>query len=536
MSRRWALKRRHSAVVSTASRRGTCYSDECDATDGMTPGRSTVSLYLVGLSVGLVALLLLHRAGSRNAARREPVAAADPRFPDYVASLVGAPVEQGDAYTVLRNGDEVYPADARGDRQAKSRINFESYVYKDGEIGDRFVDALARAAERGVTCASCSIRSGRRSMSKNRERLTKAGAKLAWFNPIGLDRRRGELPHASQDAGRRRRRRVHGRHGHRRPLAGPRAGQGALARHAVPNHRAGGARARRRRSTRTGSRPAACRRRRSIRRCRRGRPARARSWSGAIRCPAPATSSCMYLLAIGAARKTIDIQSPYITLEVDAVEPRGGAPARRPRPHAGRRRGHRRDAGEARQPLRLSGAARQRHRDLEYQPTMMHVKAMVVDGVLSIIGSANFGNRSFELNDELAVGVVDPELAARAHQGLQARPQASKRLDKETWKQAALLRRQAERVVLGASSARSSSLDLVLHERGERFERLLGRPRCCQAPCVTRSRHRSPVRRSRSARAQALVAERRRCSPRCARTIGCRSSRCRPSTRDRRRS
>ena len=34
---------------------------------------------------------------------------------------------------------------------AKSRINFETYVFKDGEIGDRFIEALARAAERGVT-------------------------------------------------------------------------------------------------------------------------------------------------------------------------------------------------------------------------------------------------------------------------------------------------------------------------------------------------------------------------------------------------
>ena len=47
----------------------------------------------------------------------------------------------------------------------------------------------------------------------------------------------------------------------------------------------------------------------------------------------------------------------------------------------------------------------------EYQPTMMHVKAMMVDGVWSIIGSANFDNRSFELNDELTVAV--PDRAAR---------------------------------------------------------------------------------------------------------------------------
>ena len=46
---------------------------------------------------------------------------------------------------------------------------------------------------------------------------------------------------------------------------------------------------------------------------------------------------------------------------------------------------------------------------------MMHTKALVVDGVLSVAGSANFDNRSFELNDELNVAVFDRTLATRLH-------------------------------------------------------------------------------------------------------------------------
>ena len=49
----------------------------------------------------------------------------------------------------------------------------------------------------------------------------------------------------------------------------------------------------------------------------------------------------------------------------------------------------------------------------EYQPTMMHTKTFVVDGVWSMFGSANFDNRSLELNDELNVAVSSRELAAR---------------------------------------------------------------------------------------------------------------------------
>ena len=39
---------------------------------------------------------------------------------------------------------------------------------------------------------------------------------------------------------------------------------------------------------------------------------------------------------------------------------------------------------------------------------MMHGKSVVVDGILSIFGSANFDNRSLELNDELNVAVFSP--------------------------------------------------------------------------------------------------------------------------------
>ncbi len=43
----------------------------------------------------------------------------------------------------------------------------------------------------------------------------------------------------------------------------------------------------------------------------------------------------------------------------------------------------------------------------EYQPTMYHVKAMVVDNLLVSVGSTNFDNRSFSLNDEANLNVLD---------------------------------------------------------------------------------------------------------------------------------
>lgn len=50
---------------------------------------------------------------------------------------------------------------------------------------------------------------------------------------------------------------------------------------------------------------------------------------------------------------------------------------------------------------------------LEYQPAMMHGKAMVVDGRWSTFGSTNFDPRSFFLNSELNVSISDAEIAAQ---------------------------------------------------------------------------------------------------------------------------
>jgi hypothetical protein len=50
-------------------------------------------------------------------------------------------------------------------------------------------------------------------------------------------------------------------------------------------------------------------------------------------------------------------------------------------------------------------------RIFEYQPTLIHQKVMIVDGIWSCVGSTNFDDRSFDLNDEITVGFTDPDIA-----------------------------------------------------------------------------------------------------------------------------
>ena len=42
-----------------------------------------------------------------------------------------------------------------------------------------------------------------------------------------------------------------------------------------------------------------------------------------------------------------------------------------------------------------------------YQPTLMHVKTFLVDGVLSLVGSINVNRRSVEKDEEVALAVLD---------------------------------------------------------------------------------------------------------------------------------
>src|SRR5688572_3432077 len=135
------------------------------------------------IGVGIFAGLLLLAQDQETLRVESPVDASDPRFADYVASLVGAAVEPGDAYTVLRNGD-AFPPMLEAIRSAKSRINFETYVFKDGAIGDQFVEALEQAARRGVTVRMILDPIGSAVSSKNQDRLKDAGVQLAWFNPL----------------------------------------------------------------------------------------------------------------------------------------------------------------------------------------------------------------------------------------------------------------------------------------------------------------------------------------------------------------
>ena len=69
----------------------------------------------------------------------------------------------------------------------------------------------------------------------------------------------------------------------------------------------------------------------------------------------------------------------------------------------------------------------------EYQPTMYHCKVMIVDQLLVSVGSTNFDNRSFRLNDEANLNVYDAAFAKRQTEVYDDDLKRSRRVTYEEW-------------------------------------------------------------------------------------------------------
>jgi cardiolipin synthase len=69
----------------------------------------------------------------------------------------------------------------------------------------------------------------------------------------------------------------------------------------------------------------------------------------------------------------------------------------------------------------------------EYSPALMHSKTMVIDGVWATVGSTNFDNRSFALNEELNVAAYDREVAQKLEQIFATDLSRSRKVTYEEW-------------------------------------------------------------------------------------------------------
>lgn len=70
----------------------------------------------------------------------------------------------------------------------------------------------------------------------------------------------------------------------------------------------------------------------------------------------------------------------------------------------------------------------------EYEPTMLHQKLVIVDGMWVVVGSTNFDSRSFGLNDEVNLAARDAELAVRLTEDFERDLSQSRAISHDEWK------------------------------------------------------------------------------------------------------
>ncbi|HET9730361.1 MAG TPA: phospholipase D-like domain-containing protein, partial [Acidimicrobiia bacterium] len=80
-----------------------------------------------------------------------------------------------------------------------------------------------------------------------------------------------------------------------------------------------------------------------------------------------------------------------------------------------------------------------------FQPSMLHVKAMTVDGAVANIGSANFNSRSTQLDEEINLVVLDADLAATLDAQFEEDLQRSVEIHPDDWHARSVTQRWKER-------------------------------------------------------------------------------------------
>jgi cardiolipin synthase len=374
-------------------------------------------ILLTALGVLFVVFLWLNLTSpeEKHDYKINPVPLEEPTFERSMAHLLGPQLVRGNRIQTLLNGDEIFPAMLAAIRAAERSITFETFIYWAGEIGQEFSEALAERAAAGVEVHVLLDWLGSDKLdNESLQRMENSGVHveryrpLRWYHLTRLNHRTHRkimvvdgkvgfiggvgiadqwLGHAQSPD--------HWRDTHYQ-VEGPVVADLQAAfldnwmksradalnddRYFPPLESAGDVDAQVfKSSSREGS----------------------------------SSARLMLLMSIEAARQRLLIENSYSVPDDRCVEALVAAAKRGveieiivPNHHTDvplARRASRARWG----PLLEAGIA-----IYEYQPTMIHCKLMVVDDRWTSVGSTNFDNRSFRLNDEANLNVFGQEFAA----------------------------------------------------------------------------------------------------------------------------
>jgi len=377
------------------------------------------TILLTALVTLLVAVVAMNFKTSEKKLERKIehlYAADDPQFRREMGVLLGPGLVPGNRVTDLENGDEIFPAMLESIHSAQKTITFETYIYWSGEVGQEFADALVERARAGVKVKVMVDWMGSLKMDSSLlDQIKNAGVEvhqyrpLKWYNLGRLNNRThrkllvidgkvgftGGVGVADQWNG-------HAQDGeHWRDMHFKIEGPVVAQIQAAFNDNW---------IKTTGEvlngpdyfPPVA--------------PAGEMDAHMFVASPAGGSESMhlMYLMAIAAAAKSIDLQAAYFVPDDLIIKALIAARQRGVRVRV-TVPGKHIDSETVRLASKAHwGELLQAGVEIyEYQPTMMHNKLLIVDGVMTSVGSTNFDVRSFRLNDEASLNIYDAAFAAR---------------------------------------------------------------------------------------------------------------------------
>lgn len=370
---------------------------------------------LASLVTALAAVLVVNFAGGeKKIAQTLPrlYETDDAEFRRSLGALLGPPLLEGNQVETLVNGDRIFAAMLKEIRSARRTITFETYIYWSGSIGQEFVDALTERARAGVRVHVLLDWVGSLKMDTALvEAMRQAGIEVERFHQphwsgwgrlnnrthrkllvvdgtVGFTGGVGIADHWRGDA----RNPGEWRDTHFR-VTGPVVAQ--MQSVFLDNWMRATGTVLHGQAYFPALRPTG--------------PYAAQMFSSS---PSGGSESMhlMYLLAITSARRSIDLANSYfvpdeLTTQVLTEAARRGVKVRvlTPNEHIDSETVRKASRGSW-GPLLEAGVEM-----AEYRPTMFHVKGLIVDGRFSSVGSTNFDNRSFRLNDEANLNVLSPE-------------------------------------------------------------------------------------------------------------------------------
>ncbi len=402
-------------------------------------------------AVVVVAAMVLGQEGKSVTRRLDHrFAIADSQFHREMSVMLGPSIVDGNSVTALQNGAEVFPAMLSAIAGAQSSITFETYIYWSGEVGAAFTDALATRARAGIPVQVTVDWAGSVKAEQTLlDQLTEAGVRLQryrplrWYNLGRFNNRThrkllivdgrvaftggiGIADHwqgNASDSGQ-------WRDSHFR-IEGPVVAQFQAAFNDNWIKTTG--------QVLSGPEyfPALA-------------PVGTMAAQLFIASPAGGSESMhlMYLMAIAAASRTIDVAASYFVPDEMLLEAIVAARRRHvrvrillPGPHIDSETVRITSKGQW-GPLLQAGAE-----IYIYQPTMMHSKVLIVDGELVSVGSTNFDLRSFRLNDEASLNIFDRGFAAQLTTVFEADLLQSLPFSYQEWKDRPLWEKVTERLI-----------------------------------------------------------------------------------------